>query len=207
MKEQAKVFKHDLDIARAIMGRNVEVTKNYMYVDRYPMFKFFYDHYYTDCLDCREFIDEIYLHVMTPGKRTGRSPLSGFRGESSLGTWLRNVSYTFCCDKKNRKINTVSIDEPDPSGMRTAPNDMDRFIGDVSIDMSALGRMDEETIIRAVLGRMPNKRYSRIMSLRLLDRKPHAEIARIMGMTMGNYYNRRKLAKTQFEEIMQTLSL
>ncbi len=203
MEEKTKIFKKDLDIAKAIMQCNVEVTMQYMYNDCYSMFKAFYNRYFTDCQNCREFIDSIYVLIMTPGIKSKKSPLSNFRGESSLKTWLRNATLTYCYHCFKKKINTVKL----PSGAsETEGIDLDKFVGTEPIDMSALNRMDEEAIMKSVLRRMHNMRYSQLVSLYMLDKMTHADIAGKMGMSMPNYYNKRRLAKEQYEQIKKELN-
>ncbi len=203
MDAETKIFKEDLEIAKAILNRDVKVTMQYMYTDCYPMFKAFYNRYYTDCQNCREFIDSIYVLIMTPGVKSKKSPLSNFRGESSLKTWLRNATLTYCYHCFKKKINTIEL----PSGAsETEGIDLDKFVGTASIDMSELNRMDEEAIMKLILRRMPNKRYSQLLSLYMLDKMPHADIAAKMGMSMPNYYNKRKSAKDQYEQIKKELN-
>lgn len=203
MEDETKIFKNDLDIAKAIMQCDVKVTMQYMYKYCYPIFKAFYNRYFTDCQNCREFIDSIYVLIMTPGIKSKKSPLSNFRGESSLKTWLRNAALTYCYHCFKKRINTVEL----PSGAsETEEIDLDKFVGTSSIDMSELNRMDEEAIIKSVLRRMPNRRYSQLLSLYMLDKMTHADIAVKMGMSMPNYYNKRKLAKDQYEQIKKELN-
>ena len=68
------LFERDLLIAKAILQRDVKTTLDYMYKECYPMFKALYNQYYTDCQNCKEFIDEVYTIVMTPGVKTGYCP-------------------------------------------------------------------------------------------------------------------------------------
>lgn len=54
--EVKKVFLHDLQIAKALLDRDEQVTRKYFYQQCYPLFKSIYDNYYTDCTCCKEFI-------------------------------------------------------------------------------------------------------------------------------------------------------
>lgn len=206
MDAETKIFKEDLEIAKAILNCDVKVTMQYMYTDCYPMFKAFFNRYCTDCQNCREFIDTIYVLIMAPGKRSKKAPLSNFRGESTLKTWLRNATMTYCYSCFRKRINTVdlpmSFDSSEPNSI-----DLDKFVGSTTIDMTELNRMDDEAIMKTVLKKMPNKRYSELLRLHMIEKKPHAEIAEIMGMTMPNYYNRRKLAKDQYEQVKKELHI
>lgn len=96
----------------------------------------------------------------------------------------------------------MSFDPSEPNGI-----DLDKFVGSTTIDMTELNRMDDEVIMKTVLKQMPNKRYSELLRLHMIEKKPHAEVAEIMGMTMPNYYNRRKLAKDQYEQVKKELHI
>ena len=61
----------DQVVVAAIIARDAEVTRQIFYVQYYPLFKAVYDKYYTDCSDCIEFINEIYIHLLSPNKKTG----------------------------------------------------------------------------------------------------------------------------------------
>ena len=67
------------------------------------------------------------------------------------------------------------------------------------MNFSGINRMD----VNAVLRMMPNKRYSTLIRLRYLEGLSNEETAEVMCMTIDNYYNKHKLAKTQFEQILR----
>lgn len=66
-----KIFTQDLQIAKSLINKDEMVTRKYFYQQCYPLFKSIYDNYYTDCANCKEFIDEIYIVVLAPSKATG----------------------------------------------------------------------------------------------------------------------------------------
>ena len=70
--EVKKIYQEDLQIAKALIKRDNLVTRKYFYQQCYPLFKSIYDNYYTDCTNCKEFIDEIYIVVLAPSKITGK---------------------------------------------------------------------------------------------------------------------------------------
>ena len=82
---------NDHDIVLALLQRNANVTRDFFYRKCYPLFKSIYDNYHTDCSSCIEFINEIYVHVMTPGKNSGKCKLEQFKFQSTLFTWLKTV--------------------------------------------------------------------------------------------------------------------
>lgn len=68
----------DQQIVKAILERDASVTKAFLYQKCYPMFKSIYDKYYTDCENCFELINEIYVYIMLPHKDTHLSKLASF---------------------------------------------------------------------------------------------------------------------------------
>ena len=86
----------DRVVVNQILLRNQKVTQQYLYVKCFPLFKSVYDNYYTDCQSCMEFVNEIYLHLMTPNAETGLCKLETFRFSSTLTTWLKTVAVYYC---------------------------------------------------------------------------------------------------------------
>lgn len=195
-----KIFTHDLQIAKFLICRDEMVTRKYFYQQCYPLFKSIYDNYYTDCANCKEFIDEIYIVVLAPSKITGKCQMENFKGESTLTSWLKTVCLYYCYKKYESK-SRMPIYEPliflnnkekeDDSG-----RDEEKF-GSIEIDFNNLNREDALVILR----RMPNRRYSEIIRLRYLEMLTNEETAKTLGMTMENYYNKHKLAKAQYIRI------
>lgn len=188
----------DVDIAQAIIKRDVEVTRMYLYKKCYPLFKSIYDNYYTDCKSCIEFINEIYLLILIPSKTTGKCQMENFRGESTLTSWLKSTCLYYCYAKYKHKGYIPLVDSPRYSEEKDDYSDRLIDLGDsYELDFSSLNRKDVETI----LDLMPNKRYSSLIRLRYLEQKTNEETAEALGMNMDNYYNKHKLAKAQYERI------
>ena len=66
------IYTTDLYIAKAIIQRDERTTIDFLYRQCYPMFKVIYDNYFTDSHSVYEFINEIYLLILTPNEETGR---------------------------------------------------------------------------------------------------------------------------------------
>lgn len=189
-------FEEDIAIAKSILKRDGKVTRDFMYRKCYPMFKSIYNNYFMDSSDVHEFIDEIYLLILTPSKETNRCQLENFRGESTLATWLKTACLFYCYHRyehKNR-IPTVEIlssdrDKDDDYGDRLLDNSYS-----TTMNLSSIDRSDLEIVLKT----MSNERYRNIIRLRYLERKSNEETAEALGMTMANYYNKHKLAKEQF---------
>ena len=204
--EAKKIYSKDLLIAKAIIARDSQITFNYLYEGCYPMFKAIFNNYYTDCQNCKEFIDEIYILIMTPGVKSGKAPLSNYRGESSLKTWLRTACISYCYERFRKKINIVDINEVNDDRNQKKLSLID-IMGAEMPDLSELHRQDEEKVIMQILNRINNTRYREILRLRIIEKKSHQEIAESLGMTLPNYYNKRKLAQAQYDKIREEVKL
>lgn len=198
--EVKKIYHEDLQIAKALIKRDNLVTRKYFYQQCYPLFKSIYDNYYTDSINCKEFIDEIYIVVLAPSKITGRCQMENFKGESTLTSWLKTACLYYCYKKYESK-SRMPIYEPlifqnNQEKENDSGGDEEKF-GSIEIDFNNLNREDALVILK----RMPNKRYSEIIRLRYLELLTNEETAKILGMTMDNYYNKHKLAKAQYIRI------
>lgn len=178
------------------------VTRKYFYQQCYPLFKSIYDNYYTDCASCKEFIDEIYILVLSPSRKTGKCQMENFRGESTLTSWLKTACLFYCYKRFESKEKMPKHEHLPHSEIKDHDADSDRtssIYGSIEIDFSNLNRQDALTIIR----QMPNKRYRELIRLRYLELKTNEETAKELGMSMENYYNKHKLAKEQYERIFR----
>lgn len=187
----------DHKIVEALLQRDSEITIDFFYKRCFPLFKAVYDNYYTDCHSCIEFINEIYLHIMTPDRETGVCKLQKFRFESTFFTWLKTVCVFYCYKRYNRKTR-VEVDRLseffDDDGVRL-PLSSDSIIMEDSLQ-----RDDIETILQL----MPNRRYSMLIRLRYLEEHSNEETAHILGMNMNTFYNKHKCAKEQFIKTLKT---
>ena len=200
--EVKKVYHEDLRIANALIKRDNLVTRRYFYQQCYPLFKSIYDNYYTDCTNCKEFIDEIYIVVLAPSKTTGKCQMENFRGESTLRTWLKTACLYYCYKQYETKEKMLKYERLPNSNAKDKDDDGDRddaIYGSIEIDFTNLNRQDALII----LNQMPNKRHSELIRLRYLEMKTNEETAKALGMTMDNYYNKHKLAKEQYERIFR----
>lgn len=182
----------DQEIVDAILRRDALITRLYLYEKCYPLFKACYDKYYTDCETCVEFINQIYLLIMTPRKSTGDSPLNKFGFRCTLTMWLKIIAENYCKQLFRTKVDIFESLEIDS----------DRFVFNnesISIDFRSINVSD---VIR-VLEMMPNTRYRNLIEQRYIEEKTNEETASILGMTMDNYYNKHKLAKAQFCNILR----
>ena len=182
----------DQEIVDAILRRDALITRLYLYEKCYPLFKACYDKYYTDCETCVEFINQIYLLVMTPRKSTGEAPLQTFGYRCTLTMWLKIIAENYC-----KQLFKVKIDFSNPEKITS-----DRFKNnDDSLDLDF--RSIYSSDVKRVLEMMPNTRYRHLIELRYVEEKTNEETAMALEMTMDNYYNKHKLAKAQFCNILR----
>lgn len=177
----------DVDIVRAILCRDSEVTKYFLYKKCYPLFKSIYDKYYTDCDSWDELATEIYVYIMVPGKQTGICKLAAFQFRCSLTEWLKIVTENYCHQLYAKKIDLI--------GDNSCGTDIfSRIEHSFEIDFRGLNMADAINIIKM----MPNQRYRKLIEYRYIQERSNEETAALMSMTMANYYNKHKLAKAQF---------
>ena len=128
---------------------------------------------------------------MLPSKETGRSKLSTFGFRCTFTMWLKIVAENYCRQLFKKKIEHIG-----------EKNDID---GDRNIDTSISPNIDSlnRRDVEKVLSLMRNKRYSALIRHRYLEEKTNEETAELLGMSMDNYYNKHKLAKQQFSEVLR----
>lgn len=197
MMEHADI-EHDRLVVESLLRRDPQVTQQYLYIKCYPLFKSIFDNYYTDSQSCIEFINEIYIHLMTPNPDTGQCKLQTFQFNSTLTTWIKMVAIYYCYGRFRRKqvVTFVEqkIEEDDYQSDR-----FDKFAASIYEEASPMTHDD----VNALLDMMPNKRYSMIIRLRYLDGLTNEETAAALEMSMDNFYNKHRRAKIQFTEILK----
>ena len=187
----------DRMIVNAILLRDQKVTQQYLYIKCYPLFKSIFENYYTDCQSCVEFINEIYMFLLTPRKDTGLCKLQTFLFGSTLMTWIKTVAIYYCYEHYRRKQKISFVEEK----VEYNSYQIDRF------DKSSASIYEEEPAmsrddLEIILSLMPNKRYSSIIRLRYLEGMSNEETAEALQMSMDNYYNKHMRAKKQFSEVL-----
>lgn len=186
-------------VVEALLLRNQRVTQYYLYVKCYPLFKSVYDNYYTDCQTCIEFINELYVHLLTPSLATGLCKLQTFQFGSTLLTWLKTVAVYYCFERYRRRQKVKVVEQ----FSQTKDGYSDRFDQVSASIYSEEPEVLEQYDTERLLDMMPNKRYSMILRLRYIDGLSNEETAAALNMTMDNYYNKHRRAKIQFNEITQ----
>lgn len=177
----------DQQIVAAILNKDTFVTREFLYKRCYPLFKSIFDRYYTDCENCYELINEIYVYIMIPQKKTNISKLAAFGFRCTLTMWLKIVVENYCRQLYAKRIELY--EENDITSDRNWTNDISIEENTRNIDMEDLHK---------ILDMMPNQRYRQLIEYRYVEEKSNEETANLLGMSMPNFYNQHKLAKIQF---------
>lgn len=177
----------DQEIAAAILSRDTQVTIDFLYKKCGNLFRSIFDKYYTDCDNWVEFVNEIYLFIISPQKRSGKSKLSEFGFRCTLTLWLKIVAENFCRQLYAKRADIIeeSIDTGDsfPKAGQS-----------LELDFHSLNLAD----LNKILALMPNQRYRTLIEYRYIGDHSNEETAEFLKMNMANYYNKHKLAKAQF---------
>ena len=194
-------YQDDIVTARAIIDGDPGITNIFFYKQCFPLFKSIFEHYFTDCTDVYEFINEIYLLIITKSKNTGHCQLENYRGESSLFTWMKSTCL-FYCYRKYHKIGASNQFVYSSISKSILLDETDRFY---SIEDSFITTFDliAHSDVLKILAMMPNERYRKLIEYRYLRQYSNEETAKILGITLENYYNKHKLAKEQFKLILK----
>ncbi len=99
--------------------------------------------------------------------------LKGFKGQSSLATWLYRIAVNVC-------LNRVSLKTPRPSAL----GQLDR--ADVTAERPDVTLLREERAaeVRAAIRQLPPKQRATLI-LRVYHELPHEEIAGVLGSSVG----------------------
>lgn len=182
----------DQEIVNAILNRNAHITKEYLYKKCYTLFHSIYNKYYTDCENTIELINQIYLYILFPNRKTGKSKLDNFEFRCTLITWLRIVTEHYCNQLFAKKCEYTEINILDGDRNIVLSDSLD-------IDISNLNLSD----VQQILQMMSNERYRKLIEYRYLYEKSNEETAQLLSLSMANYYNVHLRAKVQFSSLLK----
>lgn len=204
--KEPRVFYEDLAIAQALLKKDKKVTAEFYYKGCFPIFNCLFSKYETDCESPLELMNQIYLLILSPSKKTGKCQLENYKGESTLRSWIKAVAKYYCYGVYKEKV--VSSEEKFEAGgdrfkrentlLKIETNgefiDDDRF-GLVELDTTNMLKED----LMSLIAIMPNKRYAEVIRLFKLENYSNNEVADILEMSMANLYNLKLRAEKQFE--------
>ena len=182
----------DQEIVKAILCRDTEITKEFLYWKCYPLFASIHAKYYTDCDTPVELINEIYVFILLPHKDTHRSKLQDFGFRCSLTMWLKIITENYC-----RQLFSKRMEIDHDSDVNSDRN----ILQEESLSQSTQNFNMAD--VYKILSMMPNQRYAKLIEYRYIEEKSNEETAVLLGMNMANYYNCHKRAKEQYCAILR----
>ena len=128
--------------------------------------------------------------------------LEGFRGESSLSTWLYRIATNTAMDHLRKPSSRQ------PSDLPAVSADDDSFAGDAVPDSkpvldSLMIRKDMNECIRGLIDSIPEK-YRMVLVLSELEELTNAEIAEVTGLSLDAVKIRLHRARAQLKNEFQT---
>ena len=126
--------------------------------------------------------------------------LPGFRGASSLGTWLYTIARSFCIKKRRRSVfapTEVSLDTEASSAARGVTDPARR--PDDALEASRL----EAALERAIAGL--DRPYREVLLLRDVEGLSAAEVARVTGLSVAAVKTRLHRARGRLREALAPL--
>lgn len=135
-------------------------------------------------VDFDEMVNELYLYL----SRDNWAKFDGFDGKNGcrLRTWMIPVAWRYFLSIRERLLYQENNDD-NPGAIRDYANDDLRI--QIAID------------VNAVLSKMPNRRYSEIIRLLLIEGYAAQNVADMLDMRVENVYNLKHRAITQFIEL------
>ena len=126
--------------------------------------------------------------------------LPGFRGASSLGTWLYTIARSFCIKKRRKSVfaqTEVSLDTEVPAAVRGVADPAPR--PDDALEASRLEAALERAIAEL------DRPYREVLLLRDVEGLPAAEVARVTGLTVAAVKTRLHRARARLRERLAPL--
>jgi RNA polymerase sigma-70 factor (ECF subfamily) len=126
--------------------------------------------------------------------------LPGFRGDSSLSTWIFRIAKNAAVDKLRCKTIELAV-EVDVDGDESDEEDAPHNALTESLEATAI-RQETSACIRAFIERLPDN-YKSVMALSELEGFKNEEIAAILGLTVGTVKIRLHRGREQLRKDLQ----
>ncbi|MBI4263716.1 MAG: RNA polymerase sigma factor [Acidobacteria bacterium] len=134
--------------------------------------------------DAEDLLQEIFVHV--------HRKLGGFRGESTLGTWLYRIAMNHCLDHLRGRQAKM--------GRATGSLEVDRVAepaGPMSAAMAVISRLDLERAI----ARLPEGCRAAFL-LHDVEGLEHHEVAQVLGVSVGTSKSQVHRARMKLRELL-----
>ena len=112
---------------------------------------------------------------------------------AGVGVWIFRIARNLRIDQRRRELSSQKF-EPDPSDEVEAPPATDAVL---------MGE-EREARVREALGSL-SEEQAKIVKMSFFHDKPHAEIARDLGLPLGTVKSRIRLAMTRLRSLLSDL--
>ncbi len=202
--KEKRIFYEDLIIKQKLLNRDRIVTNEFYYKGCYPIFLSLWKRYHTDCESPFELMNQIYVLMLSPGKRTGKCQLENFRGESTLRSWIKTVALFYCYKAYGDQQITIGFEDGGDRSDRKRVSNSGNGRVIISIGDMVSEEMDVyKEDMKRLIALMPNKRYAKVIRLFKIDGFSNDEVADELGVTLANLYNIHARAEEQFNTICE----
>lgn len=182
--------KDDHQVVEWLLKRIDWATSEFLYGRCYPIFKSLHNRFYSDSPDFLDFVHNIYVDIIEPRKKSEKCKLQTFSYKSTLYTWMGVVSIRFCYAKYKASIPLYYLEDGDRNS-------------DIPISKPSINDMLDCEDLEKILDMMTNDRYRQIIRLHYVDGLSNEETAKKLDMELPNYYNKHRLAKVQFVQVLK----
>lgn len=174
----------DQEIIKALIDRDQQVTRQFLFKDCLPLFRSIIRHVFDYNVDFDEFVNELYLHLM----ENDAHRLKQFQGRSSIYMWIKIVAIRFFMSKRDNMIDMQPNRPLSDNGTEKAAEDEEKGMT-AKIDMDSL------------LRQMDNSRYAYVIRRLILEEAEPKTVARELGTNVDNLYNIKRRAIAAMTQI------
>lgn len=128
--------------------------------------------------------------------------INGFRGKSSFYTWIHTIAVNMSINflKKRNRRRAVSLDDED-SGVQNDRDYLDATIVASASPVREADLMELQARLQEAMGRL-SVDHRTVVTLFDIQGMPHAEIARILGISEGTVRSRLFYAHRQLQNFL-----
>lgn len=179
-----QINNQDAIYIKALKMGNNEISRQFFYKEIGGILHKIKMEIFRGRISLDEMVSELYLYLA----RDGWSKLDGFDGKNGcrLRTWMIPVAWRYFMSIRERLLRSDNTDD-NLNAIRDYAEDNLRI--QIAID------------VNAVLTRMPNRRYSEIIRLLLIEGYAAQDVADMLDMRIENVYNLKHRAIVQFIEL------
>lgn len=172
----------DANFIRGLKNHDEKISRQFFYHEIGGILHRIRAEVFRNSVDFDELVNELYLYL----SQDDWSKFDGFisKNNSRLRTWMIPVAWRFFIKSRECFITSDTT-----SGVTREAVSNDDLRIQIAID------------VNATLSKMPNKRYSEIIRLLLIEGYAAQDVADMLNMRVENVYNLKHRAITQFIDL------